>query len=148
MKSRWFGGGVFRLRNATILYIYMYMCGSMAVWGSKGCKTVTALQKRRSIMEHSWTLYEPDLKSKKSKVIPVTSRGFPLSCETLRIPNFLNNRLRDGGEIVSLTSWPRFDSQGRFLVLISVSLSQPQGQKIYESVYTRELKYILVPLLN
>jgi hypothetical protein len=37
------------------------------------------------------------------KVIRVTGRGGPLSCETSRLPDFLENRFTDGGEVVSLT---------------------------------------------
>jgi hypothetical protein len=35
--------------------------------------------------------------------IPITGRGGPQGCETSRLPHFLDNRLRDGGEVVSLT---------------------------------------------
>jgi hypothetical protein len=58
----------------------------------------------------------------KNKVIPVTGRGGPYCCEMSRLPHFLDNRLTDGGEVVSLTRWPagRPLSPGRFLVLISV----------------------------
>jgi hypothetical protein len=42
------------------------------------------------------------------KAIPVTGRGGPYVCETSRFPHFLENRLTDGGEIVSLTSRPPF----------------------------------------
>jgi hypothetical protein len=34
-----------------------------------------------------------------SEVIPVTGRGGPQSCETSRLPHFLDNRLTDGGEV-------------------------------------------------
>jgi hypothetical protein len=37
------------------------------------------------------------------KAIPVTSRGGPYVCETSRLPHFLDSRLTDGGEVVSLT---------------------------------------------
>jgi hypothetical protein len=40
------------------------------------------------------------------KVIPVTDRVVPWGCETTRIPYFLDNRLTDGGEVVSLMSRP------------------------------------------
>jgi hypothetical protein len=39
----------------------------------------------------------------KGKAIPVTGRGGPWDCEKSRLPHFLENRLTDGGEIVSLT---------------------------------------------
>jgi hypothetical protein len=34
-----------------------------------------------------------------AKDIPVTGRGGPYGCEILRLPNFLENRLTDGGEV-------------------------------------------------
>jgi hypothetical protein len=37
------------------------------------------------------------------KAIPVTGRGGPQDCDTSRLPHFLDNRLKDGGEVVSLT---------------------------------------------
>jgi hypothetical protein len=52
--------------------------------------------------------------------IPVTSRGGPLGCETLRLPHFLDSRLTYGSAGCPLRP-------GRFLVLISVKgLSRPQ----------------------
>jgi hypothetical protein len=41
--------------------------------------------------------------SLKGKAIPVTGRRSPHSFETPMLPNFLNNRLTDGSEVVSLT---------------------------------------------
>jgi hypothetical protein len=46
-------------------------------------------------------------REEESKAIPVTGRGGPYGCETLRLPHFLDNRLTDGGE-VSLTRRPLF----------------------------------------
>jgi hypothetical protein len=40
---------------------------------------------------------------KKGKAIPVTEGGSPWVCEKSRLPHFLDNRLRNGFEIVSLT---------------------------------------------
>jgi hypothetical protein len=42
------------------------------------------------------------------KVIPVTGRGGPWACDTSRLPQFLDSRLTDGGEVVSLTRQPPF----------------------------------------
>jgi hypothetical protein len=39
----------------------------------------------------------------KGKAIPATGRGGPWGCETLRLPHLLDNRLTDGGKVVSLT---------------------------------------------
>jgi hypothetical protein len=40
------------------------------------------------------------------KVIPVTDRGGPYVCKTSRLPHFLDNRLTDGGDVLSLTRRP------------------------------------------
>jgi hypothetical protein len=71
---------------------------------------------------------EPFIKQRKSrpklrfKIIatPVTGIGGPQGCETSRLPHLLENRLTDGGEVVSLARRPPFTAPGRFLVLISV----------------------------
>jgi hypothetical protein len=47
----------------------------------------------------------------KRKAVPVTGRGGPQSCEASRIPHFLDNRLTDDGEVVSLTRRPPFTPQ-------------------------------------
>jgi hypothetical protein len=52
----------------------------------------------------------------KGEAISVTRRGGPYGCETSRMPHFIDNRLTDGCEVVSLTRRP----PGRCLVLISV----------------------------
>jgi hypothetical protein len=55
----------------------------------------------------------------KGKVIPVTGRGGPYACVTSRLPHFLDNRLTDSGEVLSLTRRPSF-IPGTFLVLFPV----------------------------
>jgi hypothetical protein len=45
------------------------------------------------------------------KAIPVTGRGGRYGCEKLRLSNFLDNRLTDGGEAVSLMRRPPFTPQ-------------------------------------
>jgi hypothetical protein len=50
-------------------------------------------------------------KKGRGKAIPVTGRGGPQGCMTSRLPHFLNNWLRDGSEVVSLTRWPPFTPQ-------------------------------------
>jgi hypothetical protein len=49
-----------------------------------------------------------NLSRTEGKVIPVTGRGGPYSCETLRLTYILDNRLTDWGEVVSLTRQQRF----------------------------------------
>jgi hypothetical protein len=44
----------------------------------------------------------------KANAIPVIGRGGPWDCETSRLQHFLDNRLTDGGEVLSLTRWPPF----------------------------------------
>jgi hypothetical protein len=46
--------------------------------------------------------------TKKDKTISVTGRGGSKVFETSRLPHFLDNRLIDGGEVVSLTHRPPF----------------------------------------
>jgi hypothetical protein len=48
----------------------------------------------------------------KGKAIPVTGREEPWGCETSRLPHFLDNRLTDGGEVVSPSRRPPFTPQG------------------------------------
>jgi hypothetical protein len=45
---------------------------------------------------------------KKVKLSLLTGREGPLGCETSRFPHFLDNRLINGGEVVSLTRRPPF----------------------------------------
>jgi hypothetical protein len=47
-------------------------------------------------------------KDKQGIAIPLTGRGGPWDCETLKLRHFLDIRLADGGEIVSLTRRPPF----------------------------------------
>jgi hypothetical protein len=47
----------------------------------------------------------------KGKAIPVTGHGGPKGCETSRFPHYLDNRLTDGGKVVSLTRRPPFTPQ-------------------------------------
>jgi hypothetical protein len=44
----------------------------------------------------------------KSNAILITGRGGPKGCETSRLPYFLDDRLTDGGEDISLPRRPIF----------------------------------------
>jgi hypothetical protein len=44
----------------------------------------------------------------KGEAIPVTGCGGPYGCETSKLPHFLDNRLIDGGKVVSFTRRPPF----------------------------------------
>jgi hypothetical protein len=48
---------------------------------------------------------------KNGKAIPVTRREVPYCCETSRLPYSLDNRLTDGGEVVSFKRQPPFTAQ-------------------------------------
>jgi hypothetical protein len=48
-----------------------------------------------------WVQIESCKDKEKSKAIPVTGREDPEGCETSRLSHFLDNRLTDGGEVVS-----------------------------------------------
>jgi hypothetical protein len=62
----------------------------------------------------------PDVLLVKGKAIPVTGRGGPYGCVTSRLSHFLDNRLTDGGDFVSLTRpaalYPQGDSWYCFLL--------------------------------
>jgi hypothetical protein len=47
-------------------------------------------------------------KVKKGEATPITGREGPQGCETSRLPHFLDNRLTDGGEVISLKRRPPF----------------------------------------
>jgi hypothetical protein len=53
----------------------------------------------------------------KSKAIPITGREGLQAYAMLRIPHFLDNRLRDGGEVISLTRRQHFTPQKDYMVL-------------------------------
>jgi hypothetical protein len=50
-------------------------------------------------------------KGKKGNAIPVTGREGPWGCEMLMLPHFLDNRLTDSSEVVSLKRRPHFTPQ-------------------------------------
>jgi hypothetical protein len=52
----------------------------------------------------------PSPDKKKSKAIPITDLGGLQGCEILRIPHCLDNRLTDGGKVVSSMLLPHLHS--------------------------------------
>jgi hypothetical protein len=56
-----------------------------------------------------------------SKAIPVPGHGGPQGCETLRVPQYLDNRLTGGGKVVSLTRRPSFTPQEYYLSVMDFS---------------------------
>jgi hypothetical protein len=56
---------------------------------------------------------------KKSKAIPVTGRTDLQGCDMLRIPHCLDNRLIDGGKVISLTHRPLSTPQKHYFFNVS-----------------------------
>jgi hypothetical protein len=48
------------------------------------------------------------------KAIPVTGAGSLLGCQMLRVPHCLDNRLTDGGKVVSPTHQPHLTPQKHY----------------------------------
>jgi hypothetical protein len=58
----------------------------------------------------------------KGKAIPVTDRGGPFGCETLRFPHFVDIRLTDGGKVVSpMHQLPFTPQEGRWKYKIKIN---------------------------
>jgi hypothetical protein len=68
------------------------------------------------------------MKESKGKVILVTGCGGPQGCETSRLPYFLDNRLTDGGEVVTAL-YPKEDYWYSFL-LEAESNPRPQCSRV------------------
>jgi hypothetical protein len=64
---------------------------------------------------------------KKGKAIPVTGHEGAWGCETSRLSHFLDNRLIDGGEVVSPTRPPSFTHRKIPGTHFCYRLSRPQG---------------------
>jgi hypothetical protein len=62
------------------------------------------------IMSH-WNQKKDQDKNYYGKVFPVAGRGGPQGCEMSRLPYFLDNKLTDGDEAVSLMRWWNFISR-------------------------------------
>jgi hypothetical protein len=61
------------------------------------------------------------------EAVPVASRGSPLGFETSRLPHFLDNRLKDGDEVVSVTRPSIFTSRKIPATHFYYGLNGPQG---------------------
>jgi hypothetical protein len=61
---------------------------------------------------HTFIYYDSEVSlAKDGKAAPATSREGPQGRETSRLPHFLDNRLTDGGNVVSLTRRPPLTSR-------------------------------------
>jgi hypothetical protein len=61
-----------------------------------------------SAQTSSTSFFQEVVLRRENKAIPVTGCGDPFCCVALWLPHFLDNRLTDGGEVVSLTRRPPF----------------------------------------
>jgi hypothetical protein len=64
-------------------------------------------------------LNAPYFISHKSRAISLRGRGGLQSCEILRVPRCLDNRLTDGGKVVSPTHRPHFTPQKHYYFYVS-----------------------------
>jgi hypothetical protein len=87
---------------------------------SKKKKTATKYYKQNKNERAYMVITIIKIREKKSKAISVTGREGLQGCEMLRIPRCLDNRLIDGGKVVSPTHRPHSPETFFFLVLISV----------------------------
>jgi hypothetical protein len=78
------------------------------------------------------------------KTIPVTGRGSPKACETSRFPHFLDNRLTDDGEVVSLTRRPPFTARKIPGTHFCSRLSRPQGHSAAGRIRSIEKSHDLI----
>jgi hypothetical protein len=69
------------------------------------------IKSQSSLRQYIITLCTVTLLQRAYKTIPVTSCGGPKVCETSKFPHFLDNRLTDGGEVLSLMRRPPFISR-------------------------------------
>jgi hypothetical protein len=81
-------------------------------------KYLTSASIRRRVLPYIFHFILPqdnfiiDTLTRESKTIHVTGRGGPWSCETSRLAHFLDIRLTDDGEVVSITR-QAFSVRGR-----------------------------------
>jgi hypothetical protein len=72
------------------------------------CNVFPCKSTSQQVLQRNFTVFSSWVLLVKCKDVLVTDRGGPLDCETLRLPHFLDNRLTDDGEVVSLTRRPSF----------------------------------------
>jgi hypothetical protein len=91
-----------------------------------------------SIFMHSTQCPSPSQKGGiKGKAVIVTCHGGPQGWEISRLQSFLDHQPKDGGEAVGLKQWQPFTPE-RFLVHISVMMSQPQDHTVAQRIRLHE----------
>jgi hypothetical protein len=75
------------------------------------------------------------------KTILVTGRGGPYGCETSRLSQFLDNRITDGGKVISLTRRPPFTPRKILGTHFCKRLSLPQGHSAAGRI--RSIEYLI-----
>jgi hypothetical protein len=103
-------------RSEIVKYSYNFgHCSSYSLIQEAASLCVIRCKGRQfPIQLRQWIFSSSNVKCKKKKknvegeFILVTGRGHPYGCETSRLPLFLDNRLTDGGEVVSLMRRPPF----------------------------------------
>jgi hypothetical protein len=70
-------------------------------------EAIQLVRKQLLIIKINITAYKYSVMlNKESKAIPARGLGGPQGCEVSRLPHFIDNRPKDGGEVVSLTHRP------------------------------------------
>jgi hypothetical protein len=77
------------------------------------------------------------------KAIPVTGCEGPWGCERSRLPRFLDNRLTDGGEFVSLMHQLPFTPRKIHDTHFCLRLSRPQGHSAAGSIRSIEKIHLI-----
>jgi hypothetical protein len=92
------------------------------------------------ILFRKWTI----LQNVKGKAIPVAGRGGPWVCETSRLTHSLENRLTDGGEVISLKRRSQFSPRKIPGAYFFSRLSRPQGRSAAGRIISIELSSDLI----
>jgi hypothetical protein len=109
-------GGTCRLHLAWLLptlTLFSCLAYSSTLKMETTCSSETSVifNGLRSVISEKTELFRLTIleEEKKGKAIPVIGCGGRSGCETTRLPHFLDNRLTDGGEAVSLTRRPPYN---------------------------------------